>query len=128
MNFNDSISKMIEDHNGMKIWHETMAKSSAEAMQDHIKAASWHESQMNLIKSMKEVPLDPDAKKTTIPAGSYTPAPSSGGGKKGTEKEIPLDPETVKKSELIDLLKSHAEKYGDFDMDLETVANFLLNQ
>lgn len=124
----NNVEKMIEDHGKMKNWHETMAKSSAEAMQDHIKAASWHESQMSLIKSMTEVPLDPESKKTTIPSGSYTPAPSSGGGKKGSEKEVPLDPETVKKSELIDLLKSHAEKHGDFDMDLETVASFLLNQ
>lgn len=127
MNFNENISKMIDDHQGMKTWHELMAKSSAEAMQDHIKAASWHESQMNLIKAMKEVPLDPETKKTTIPAGTYTPTPSSGGSKP-SEKQVPLDPETVKKGDLIDLLKAHTEQYGEFDMDVETIANFLLNK
>lgn len=127
MNFTDNISKMIEDHKGMKTWHESMAKSSAEAMQDHIKAASWHESQMNLIKSIKEVPLDPESKKTTIPSGAYTPTPSSGSAKPA-EKEVPLDPETVQKSDLINLLNTHIQEHGAFDMDVEVIANFLLNK
>lgn len=124
---NTNIQKMINDHKQMKDWHEAMAKSSAEMMQDHIKAAGWHAAQSDLIKGMTEVPLDPEKKQTTIPTGGYTPTPSSGGGMKAPEKQVPLDPETVKKSDLITMLKQHETEHGSFDMNVEDIANFLLN-
>jgi hypothetical protein len=126
MNFNDNFKKMLQDHNAMKSWHEGMAKASADSMQDHIKAAAWHESQANLIKGMTEVPLDPEEKKTTIPAGggSSTSTPSS---KKPASNEVPLDPKTLKKSDLVTLLSEHVAEHGEFDMDIETIANFLIN-
>ena len=124
---NNNIGKMIDDHNQMKGWHETMAKSAAAMMQDHIKAAAWHESQSNLIKGMmQEVPLDPEKKQTTIPSGSYTPTPSSGGGMNAPAKEVPMDPQAVKKADLVSLLKSHEDEHGRFDMAVEDIAAFLL--
>ena len=46
----DNMKKMVSDHNAMKSWHETSAKAAAEQMQDHIKAAAWHDSQVNMIR------------------------------------------------------------------------------
>lgn len=127
MKFNDNVSKMIDDHNGMKNWHDNMAKSAAAAMQDHIKAAAWHESQSNLIKGMmQEVPLDPEKKQTSIPSGTYAPTPSSGGGMDAPKKEVALDPQTVKKADLVTMLKAHEAEHGKFDMAVEDIATFLL--
>lgn len=122
-----NMEKMAQDHQEMKSWHETMAKSSAESMQDHIKAAAWHDSQTDMIKGMmNEVPLDPEKKVTSIPTAGNAPTPTSGSGKNAPTKEVPLDPATVKKS-LISILEEHASVHGDFDMELEAIANFLLN-
>lgn len=125
MKYSENMNKMIEDHLSMKNWHETMAKSAAEMMQDHIKAASWHDSQSNMIKGMiQEVPLDPETKKMTVPAGSY--AATTPSKTKATETEVPLDPQTVKKGDLVAILKAHEEEFGSFDMSAEDIASFLL--
>lgn len=127
MKYSDNMHKMAEDHASMKAWHETMAKSAADSMQDHIKAAAWHDSQTNLIKAMmNDVPLDPEQKKTTIPAGTYSPAPGSSAKGGAKAEQIPLDPESVKKADLISILDEHVKKHGDFDMDTESIASFLL--
>lgn len=111
----------------MKTWHESMAKTAADTMQDHIKAAAWHDSQSDLIKGMmNEVPLDPEKKVVTIPTAGSAPTPTTGSGKTSPTKEVPLDPE-VKKADLVAVLSSHAEQYGEFDMDIESIAKFLLN-
>lgn len=124
----NNIEKMVQDNQAMKVWHETMAKASADAMQDHIKAAAWHDSQSNMLKGMIEVPLDPEEKKTTIPAGNYSATPTPKGGMSSPTKEVPLDPSTVKKADLIALLSDHAEHFGDFDMEIDAIADFLINE
>ena len=122
-----NIDKMIQDHDSMKSWHETMAKAAAESMQDHIKAAAWHSSQGDIIKAMMtEVPLDPEKKVTSIPTAGSAQTPTSGSGKTAPTKEVPLDPE-VKKADLIAILNEHEAEFGKFDMDVETIAKFLLN-
>jgi hypothetical protein len=122
-----NIEKMAQDHNSMKVWHEEMAKSAANQMQDHIKAASWHEAQSDMIKGMmNEVPLDPEKKVTSIPTAGSASTPTSGAGKTSPSKEVPLDPEAVKKSDLVAILKSHEAEFGSFDMSAEDIANFLL--
>jgi hypothetical protein len=124
-----NMKKMIEDNTAMKNWHETMAKASAEAMQDHIKAAAWHESQTDMIKGMmSEVPLDPEKKVTSIPTSGSASTPTSGAGKKASAKEVPLDPSTVKKSDLIAILEEHTALHGGFDMEVDAIANFLINE
>lgn len=123
-----NMEKMIEDHSSMKDWHEGMAKASADALQDHIKAAAWHESQTNMIKGMmNEVPLDPEKKTSSIPMSGSSPTPTSGSGKTSPAKQVSLDPDTVKKADLIAILNDHATEFGDFDMEIETIANFLIN-
>ena len=122
-----NMEKMIEDNTAMKNWHENMAKASAEAMQDHIKAAAWHNSQSDLLKGMmNEVPLDPEKKVTSIPTAGSASTPTSGAGKTAPAKEVALDPESVKKSDLVSILKSHEAEFGSFDMSAEDIANFLL--
>ena len=122
-----NIDKMIQDHDAMKSWHEGMAKSAAETMQDHIKAAAWHSSQGDIIKAMmNEVPLDPEKKVTTVPTAGSAETPTSGAGKTAPTKQVPLDPD-VKKADLIAILKDHTESYGEFDMEVEAIAKFLLN-
>ena len=125
MNFNENIEKMVKDHAEMKSWHEAMAKTAANSMQDHIKAATWHESQMNLIKAIKEVPLEPEKTVTTIPASNFSASTPSSPKPQATE--VPLDPQTIKKMDLISVLNDHVKEHGDFDMDVETIANFLIN-
>lgn len=127
MKYTDNMNKMAKDHVEMKNWHESMAKSAAESMQDHIKAAAWHDSQSNLLKAMmNDVPLDPEKKTTTIPSSSYSaPRPAS---TPVNETEVPLDPETMKKQDLVNILKQHTEQYGEFDMDVEAIANFLITE
>ena len=122
-----NMEKMIEDNDAMKNWHENMAKTSAEAMQDHIKAAAWHNSQSDLLKGMmNEVPLDPEKKVSSIPTAGSAPTPTSGSGKTAPTKEVALDPDTVKKSDLIAVLKEHAEQIGNLDADVDAIANFLM--
>jgi hypothetical protein len=122
-----NMEKMIEDNTAMKNWHENMAKASAEAMQDHIKAAAWHNSQSDLLKGMmNEVPLDPEKKVSSIPMAGSAPTPTSGSGKTAPTKEVGLDPDTVKKSDLIAVLKEHAEQIGNLDADVDAIANFLM--
>jgi hypothetical protein len=122
-----NIEKMFQDHTSMKSWHEEMAKTAATQMQDHIKAASWHESQTDMIKAMmNEVPLDPEKKVTSIPTAGSASTPTSGAGKTSPAKEVALDPESVKKGDLVSLLKSHEAEFGSFDMPAEDIANFLL--
>ena len=123
-----NIEKMAQDHIAMQSWHEQMAKSAADTMQDHIKAAAWHNSQADIIKAMMtDVPLDPEKKVTTIPTSGSAPTPTSGAGKTSPTKEVPLDPDSVKKADLVAVLSEHTAQYGDFDMDIETIANFLMN-
>ena len=127
MNYTQSMEKMASDHAEMKAWHENMAKAAATQLQDHIRAANWHESQSSLIKGMmNEVPLDPEKKVATIPTSGSASAPTSGSGMSAPRKEVPLDPDAVKKSELIAILKSHEEEFGSFDMSVEDIASFLL--
>lgn len=122
-----NIDKMVQDHDAMKSWHENMAKAAAETMQDHIKAAAWHSSQGDIIKAMmNEVPLDPEKKVTGIPTAGSAETPTSGAGKTAPTKEVALDPE-VKKADLVAILRDHTEQYGDFDMEVEAIAKFLLN-
>lgn len=129
MKYSDNMHKMAQDHDKMKTWHENMAKSAAESMQDHIKAAAWHDSQADLIKAMmNEVPLDPEEKKTTIPSGSYSPTPSGKTSSMPSTTEVPTDPKTVKKSDLTEILSSHVAEHGQFDMDIDTIVNFLINE
>jgi hypothetical protein len=124
-----NFGKMVEDHDAMKSWHEGMAKSAADSMQDHIKAAAWHASQSDLVKAMmNEVPLDPEKKVSSIPTAGSAPTPTSGSGKTSPTKEVPLDPATVKKADLVAILQEHADLYGDFDMEIEAIANFLINE
>jgi hypothetical protein len=127
MKYTDNMYKMAQEHTAMKSWHEDMAKSAATQMQDHVKAASWHESQSNMIKGMiEEVPLDPEKKTTSIPAAGSASMPTSGNGMNAPMKEVPMDPDTVKKSDLVAILKSHEAEFGSFDMSVEDIANFLL--
>jgi len=122
-----NLDKMIQDHDAMKAWHEEMAKFSAEKMQDHIKAANWHASQGELIKGiMNEVPLDPEKKVVSIPTPGGAPTPTSGAGKTAPTNDLPLDPE-VKKADLVSLLKTYEEQFGKFDVDVESIASFLIN-
>jgi hypothetical protein len=123
----DNMKKMVSDHNAMKSWHETSAKAAAEQMQDHIKAAAWHDSQVNMIKGMiNEVPLDPEKKVSGVPTGGSASAPTAGSGMTSPTKEVALDPKTVKKSDLIEILSEHEGQFGKFDMAVEDIASFLL--
>ena len=82
-----------------------------------------------MIKAMmNQVPLDPEKKVTSIPTSGSASTPTSGAGKKASVKEVPLDPNTVKKSDLIAILEEHTALHGGFDMEVDAIANFLINE
>lgn len=128
MKYSDNMKKMADDHGSMKSWHETMAKAAATQMQDHMKAASWHDSQAAMIKGMiNEIPLDPETKPSaSIPTGSYAPTPSSATPASPATQNVALDPDTVKKSDLVAILSEYQKEFGSFDMSVEDIASFLL--
>jgi hypothetical protein len=80
-----------------------------------------------MIKGMiNEVPLDPEKKVSGVPTSGSASAPTPGAGMTSPKKEVPLDPKTVKKSDLVGILSEHEEQFGKFDMPIEDIASFLL--
>lgn len=115
----DNADEIKKQHDSMSAWHKNMAES-------HAKAADWHSDQSSLLsKAMNEVPLDPDKVSTTTiaPKGTNTGEPPSS---KTPSQEVPLDP--MKKSEFIQILRDHAELFGDFGASIEDIANKFLGQ
>lgn len=115
----DNADEIKKQHDSMSVWHRTMADS-------HAKAAGWHSEQSDLLsKAMNEVPLDPEKVSTTTVAsrGSTTGEPPSG---KTPAKQVPLDP--MKKAEFIQILKDHADLFGDLGASIEEVADKILGQ
>lgn len=123
----DSAEEMARQHKFLKNMHEEMSKSLFDQMREHISAAQYHEQQAEkLEKAVKDVTFmletstrgvgGSDSGSTAETTSTATPTADSTHG--------PSDP--VKKADLMNVLKAHAEEYGDFDMDIESIANFLL--
>lgn len=123
----DNAEEMARQHKFLKNMHEEMSKSLFNQMKEHITAAQYHEQQADrLEKAVKDVTFmletetrgvgGSDSGSTAETTSTATPTADSTHG--------PSDP--VKKADLMEILKAHTAEYGDFDMDVETIVNFLL--
>lgn len=123
----DNAEEMARQHKFMKKMHEDMTKALADQMREHIAAAQYHAQQEEALeKAVKDVTFmlesetrgigGSDTGSTANTQSTATPTPDSTHG----------DADPVKKADLMEVLKAHTEEFGDFDMDIETIANFLL--
>ena len=101
-------------HDSMKSWHETMSKS-------HLDAASWHGQQADtLSKAINEVPLDPE--KLVIPVGEHISISTSDAQNFSPHSQLTPN-EKVQKSDLVQLLIDHANKYGNFGESVDQIVD-----
>lgn len=109
----DNAEKMVEQHKFL--------------LKEALRAAAYHQEQIDtLSKAVKDVTFmltettqslpGSDTGSTGEPASS-APAPTSF----KDDGEV----ETVKK-DLVEALKQHEDKHGKFDIDVETIADFLM--
>lgn len=130
----DNAEQMASEHFLMKEMHDRMAKAAFDQMKEHMASANYHEQQGNaLAKSVKDVTFMLTSTKSSIGGseGADTGEPASGSN---TAHDVtgPGVPKKVKgssamsKSDLVLALKSHEEEHGAFDIDVDTIASFLL--
>ena len=115
----DEAALTKSQHDSMKAWHSNMS-------QQHAIAAEWHSEQSELLsKAMVNVPLDPEKSTTSLGGekGGTTSAPSSA---TPSSREVPLDP--AKKMDLVEILKSHVDEYGEFSKSVEEIVAFITGQ
>lgn len=116
----DNVETIKKGHDSMRSWHENMAKA-------HETAAAWHANQSDdLSKAMNEVPLDPEKRVVRMPENGGQQPATSGAGKTSPTQEVPLDPQSVKKVDLVDILKDHVNEFGSFNMSVEDIADIIL--
>lgn len=113
----DNAQQIKKQHDSMSAWHQSMADQ-------HNKAASWHAGQSDMLsKALQEVPLDPST--VPVPAfgthGNPTAVPN---GPTPPVTNVPLDP--IKKSEFVQILKDHADLFGDLGAPIEEIAESIL--
>lgn len=109
---------------------EKMVQQHQILLKEALRAASYHQEQIDeLAKAVKDVTFmttktttslgGTDSGSTGEPASSATPASDVVG---------PEVAEEVRKTDLISVLKEHAAEFGDFDIDPDTIAGFLLSK
>jgi hypothetical protein len=119
MNYSDNMKKMAQDHSSMKSWHETMSKS-------HLDAASWHGQQAEtLSKAINEVALDPS--KIVIPVGEHITISTADSQAFTPHSELTPN-EKVQKSDLVQLLIDHANKYGNFGESVDQIVDKIFGE
>lgn len=124
----DSAEAMINQHSFLKNKNEEMAKVAFAQMREFIEAASYHQQQIDtLSKAVKDVTFMLSETKKAIPTndGGSTSEPASA---TPMAEEVNGDAkvESVRKSELVSLLKQHEAEFGEFDVDVELIASFLM--
>lgn len=110
----DNAEKMVEQHKFL--------------LKEALKAAAYHQEQIDsLSKAVKDVTFM--LTETTQNLGG-----SDGGstGEPASAAPTAIDPkddspvETVRKNDLVATLKAHQDVYGEFDVDVELIADFLI--
>jgi hypothetical protein len=113
----DNAQQIKKEHESMAAWHKSMSEQ-------HGKAAAWHSGQSeNLSKAMQEVPLDPD-KVQSQQFGTHGGPTAVPNGPTPPVTNVPLDP--IKKSEFVQILKDHADLFGDLGAPIEQIAETIL--
>jgi hypothetical protein len=108
----DNAEKMVDQHKFL--------------LKEALRAAAYHQEQIDVLsKAVKDVTFMLTENSQSLP-GSDTGST----GEPASTAPIALEPEgdtveTVKK-DLVDILKQHEDKHGKFDIDVETIADFLM--
>ena len=110
----DNAEKMVEQHKFL--------------LKEALKSAAYHQEQVDaLSKAVKDVTFML-TETTQGVAGSDTGST----GEPASSAPTAIDPkddapvETVRKNDLVATLKAHQDVYGQFDVDVELIADFLI--
>ena len=111
----DNAEKMVEQHKFL--------------LKEALKAAAYHQDQIDTIsKAVKDVTF-----MLTETTQSVSGTDGGSTGEPASSAPTAIDPkddgqvETVRKNDLIATLKAHQDVYGEFDVDVELIADFLIN-
>lgn len=111
----DNAEKMVEQHKFL--------------LKEALKAAAYHQDQIDtLSKAVKDVTfmLTETTQSVSGTDGGSTSEPASS-APTAVDPEGDGQVETVRKNDLIATLKAHQDIYGEFDVDVELIADFLIN-
>jgi hypothetical protein len=114
----DNAEKMVDQHKFL--------------LKEALKAAAYHQDQIDtLSKAVKDVTfmLTETTRSLGGTDGGDTGEPASATPSASDETtKGPGKVETVRKSDLIATLKAHQDIYGDFDVDVDIIADFLIGE
>jgi len=126
----DSAKEMIRQHSFLRDKNDQMSKTAFAQMKESLEAVSYHQSQIDLLsKAVKDVTFMVSKETRSLGGGenasassaadsSATPSPKTNFG--------PSDPKRVKKDNLIEMLKAYEADNGEFDINPEVIASFLM--
>lgn len=109
----DNAEKMVDQHKFL--------------LKEALRAAAYHQEQIDVLsKAVKDVTFMLTESSQSLPGSDTgsTGEPAST-APKALEPKDDSPVETVKK-DLVDILKQHEDKHGKFDIDVETIADFLM--
>lgn len=99
-------------------------------LKEALAAAAYHQEQIDtLSKAVKDVTSQPGAELQTTTAsvgGSDTGSTGEPASSAPSAKTVDGDGQPVRKDNLVEVLKNHEAQYGEFDIDVEVIASFLL--
>jgi hypothetical protein len=127
----DNAKEMIRQHSFLRDKSDQMSKAAFTQMKESLEAVAYHQSQIDLLsKAVKDVTFMTSKQVTSLGGGTLTPAASA-----PTEAALnptpetnfgPGDPKKVKKANLIEMLKAYESDNGEFDINPEVIASFLM--
>ena len=109
---------------------ERMVQQHQFLLKEALRAASYHQEQIDeLSKAVKDVTFMLTEETTSV-GGTDSGTTSEPASSAPSAIEVDGDgvSEQVRKTDLVSLLKEHASEFGDFDIDPETIASFLLSK
>lgn len=123
----DNAEEMVRQHKFLKNMHEEMSKSLFNQMKEHISAVQYHEQQVEkLEKAVKDVTFMLETSTRGVGGSDTGTTADTSSTPTPTADSTHGDADPVKKADLTEILKAHAAEYGEFDMEIETIVNFLL--
>ncbi len=127
----DSAKEMIRQHSFLRDKNDQMSKAAFAQMKESLEAVAYHQSQIDLLsKAVKDVTFMVSKETRSLGGGENTPAPSA-----ATDSSLAPSPKTnfgsgdpkrVKKDNLIEMLKAYETDNGEFDINPEVIASFLM--
>lgn len=127
----DNAKEMIRQHSFLRDKNDQMSKAAFIQMKESLEAVTYHQSQIDLLsKAVKDVTFMTSKEVKPLGGGELAPAASA-----ATEASLNPSPKTnfgpgdakrVKKDNLIEMLKAYESDNGEFDINPEVIASFLM--